>query len=57
MHSEYFASKYVRMVTGFQVHDTTAGFKCYRRCVLEYDTYRMDASVKKQLNTILSQLN
>lgn len=31
----YFASKYVRMVTGFQVHDTTAGFKCYRRCVLE----------------------
>lgn len=25
--------------------------------VLEYDTYRMDASVKKQLNTILSQLN
>lgn len=31
----YFASKYVRMVTGFKVHDTTAGFKCYRRCVLE----------------------
>ena len=30
----YFASKYVRMVTGFKVHDTTAGFKCYRRCVL-----------------------
>jgi len=25
--------------------------------VLEYDTYRMDASVKSQLNTILSQLN
>ena len=25
--------------------------------VLEYDTYRMDASVKKQLNAILSQLN
>ena len=25
--------------------------------VLEYDTYRMDASVKRQLNTILSQLN
>ena len=24
----YFASKYVRMVTGFKVHDTTAGFKC-----------------------------
>ena len=31
----YFASKYVRFVTGFKVHDTTAGFKCYRRCVLE----------------------
>ena len=31
----YFASVYVRWVTGMQVHDTTAGFKCYRRCVLE----------------------
>ena len=31
----FFASKYVRFVTGFNVHDTTAGFKCYRRCVLE----------------------
>lgn len=31
----YFASKYVRFVTGFQVHDTTAGFKCYKRKVLE----------------------
>ena len=31
----YFASKYVRFVTGFKVHDTTAGFKCYRREVLE----------------------
>ena len=31
----YFASKYVRVVTGFQVHDTTAGFVCYRRRVLE----------------------
>ncbi len=31
----YFASKYVRLVTGFKVHDTTAGFKCYRREVLE----------------------
>ena len=30
----YFASKYVRFVTGFSVHDTTAGFKCYRRRVL-----------------------
>lgn len=31
----YFASKYVRFITGFNVHDTTAGFKCYRRRVLE----------------------
>jgi len=31
----YFASRYVRFVTGFQVHDTTAGFVCYRRKVLE----------------------
>ena len=31
----YFASKYVRIVTGFKVHDTTAGFKCYKRRVLQ----------------------
>lgn len=31
----YYASKYVRMVTGVPIHDTTAGFKCYRRKVLE----------------------
>ncbi len=31
----YFASMYVRLVTGFKVRDTTAGFVCYRRCVLE----------------------
>ena len=31
----YFASKYVRMVTGLDIHDTTAGFVCYRREVLE----------------------
>jgi len=31
----FFASKYVRMVTGVPIHDTTAGFKCYRRRVLE----------------------
>lgn len=30
----YFASKYVRIVTGIPVHDTTAGFVCYRREVL-----------------------
>lgn len=31
----YFASKYVRFVTGMNIADTTAGFKCYRRKVLE----------------------
>ena len=31
----YFASKYVKVVTGFNVHDTTAGFVCYKRRVLE----------------------
>ncbi|MCX7649627.1 MAG: polyprenol monophosphomannose synthase [Flavobacteriales bacterium] len=32
----YFASRYVRFVTGLPVHDATAGFKCYRRRVLEH---------------------
>lgn len=31
----YYASKYVRFITGIPVADTTAGFKCYRRQVLE----------------------
>ncbi|HAB31592.1 MAG TPA: dolichyl-phosphate beta-D-mannosyltransferase [Cryomorphaceae bacterium] len=31
----YFASKYVRFITGMPIHDTTAGFICYRRSVLE----------------------
>ncbi|MBO4499711.1 MAG: polyprenol monophosphomannose synthase [Bacteroidaceae bacterium] len=31
----YFASKYVRLITGLKINDTTAGFKCYRREVLE----------------------
>jgi dolichol-phosphate mannosyltransferase len=31
----YFASAYVRFITGMNVRDTTAGFKCYRRNVLE----------------------
>ncbi len=30
----YFASKYVRLVTGMPVQDTTAGFACYRAEVL-----------------------
>ena len=36
----YFASKYVRTVLGINLHDTTAGFVCYRRKVLE--TIRLD---------------
>ena len=31
----YFASKYVRLITGLPIHDTTAGFVCYRRRVLQ----------------------
>lgn len=31
----YFASYYVRLITGMKVMDTTAGFKCYRRSLLE----------------------
>lgn len=31
----YYASAYVRLVTRMKVRDTTAGFKCYRRTVLE----------------------
>ena len=31
----YFASKYVRIITGVKIHDTTAGFVCYKRAVLE----------------------
>lgn len=31
----YFASTYVRLITGLHIFDTTAGFKCYRREVLE----------------------
>ena len=31
----YFASKYVRLITGCNIHDTTAGFKCYKRRVLK----------------------
>lgn len=36
----YFASHYVRFITGMPIRDTTAGFKCYRRKVLE--TINMD---------------
>ena len=37
----YFASKYVRFVLGINIHDTTAGFVCYRRKVLQ--TIDLDA--------------
>lgn len=40
----YFASKYVRVITGMPVKDPTAGFKCFHRRVLE----------SIDLNTILS---
>lgn len=31
----YFASVYVRFITGMKIQDATAGFKCYKRIVLE----------------------
>ena len=31
----YFASVFVRKVLGIQIYDSTAGFKCYKRKVLE----------------------
>lgn len=31
----YFASRYVRFITGIPIHDTTAGFVCYRKKVLQ----------------------
>ena len=37
----YFASKYVKVITGMKIHDTTAGFVCYCRRVLE--TMNLDA--------------
>jgi len=40
----YFASKYVRVITGMKVHDSTAGFVCYTNRVLktiDLDNIRM----------------
>jgi len=40
----YYGSVYVRVITGMQIMDTTAGFKCYTRKVLEnigLDTIKM----------------
>jgi len=31
----FFASKYVKIITGMPIHDSTAGFKCYKREILE----------------------
>ena len=31
----FFASKYVKLITRMPIHDSTAGFKCYKRIVLE----------------------
>ncbi len=31
----FFASRYVRIITGIPLHDTTAGFVCYKKQVLE----------------------
>jgi len=31
----FFASKYVKLITGMPINDATAGFKCYKRKVLE----------------------
>jgi dolichol-phosphate mannosyltransferase len=36
----YFASVYVKLITGMKIHDATAGFICYRRSVLE--TIKLD---------------
>ena len=36
----YFASMYVRFITGMKIHDATAGFICYKRHVLE--TIKLD---------------
>ncbi|MBP3374838.1 MAG: polyprenol monophosphomannose synthase [Bacteroidaceae bacterium] len=37
----YYASQYVRTILGIRIHDTTAGFVCYRRKVLQ--TIDLDA--------------
>lgn len=41
----FFASIYVRMILWISIRDTTAGFKCYKRKVLE--TIRMDGNTFK----------
>ncbi len=41
----YCASVYVRIITGMKIKDTTAGFKCYRRRVLESMRFELIRSV------------
>jgi dolichol-phosphate mannosyltransferase len=44
----YFASMYVRIITGMKIMDTTAGFKCYKAKVLksfQFDTIRFKGYV------------
>jgi len=31
----FFASKYVKIITGMPIHDSTAGFKCYKKKILQ----------------------
>lgn len=40
----YFASIYVRLITGLPINDSTAGFKCYHRRVL--DTLKPSENIK-----------
>lgn len=57
----YYASAYVRFVTGMPVQDTTAGFKCYRRKVLQtinLDNIKMKGygfQIEMKYNTYLLQ--
>lgn len=57
----YYASAYVRIVTGMPVQDTTAGFKCFRRKVLQtinLDNIRMKGygfQIEMKYNTYLLQ--
>ena len=36
----FFASKYVKIITGMPIHDSTAGFKCYKKKILQ--TIKLD---------------
>jgi dolichol-phosphate mannosyltransferase len=40
----YFANRYARLVTGLPVRDTTGGYKCFRRRVLESINWRRISS-------------